>query len=164
VFRAPLPNGALLERYRDNGDYTDCYALDVTLPVAQTVYVGAFYTSWLFKIERWILGWAVAKPSTNDQALAIAKGDSSCFSAWSVEARNGNQLLMCDYQNRTRSWLMTMPLPDGGTRLFFGSAYARFRPDGKKDRAFGAGFYALLWFHKLYSRALLKAAGGNLQR
>jgi hypothetical protein len=163
VFRAPLPKGALLAHHRDNGAYTDCYALDVPGLVSQSDYVRAFYTSGLFKIERWILIWAVAKPSTDAEANALADGASNRFSAWTVEVRTDDQLLMCDYQARTRSWLMTAPLPSGGTRLYFGSAVVPFRPDGRKDRAFGVAFRLLLGFHKLYSRGLLRAARGNLR-
>jgi hypothetical protein len=162
VYRATLPEDALVAHYHDNGDYTDCYALDVPQIITQSDYIRAFYTSWLFKVERWILGWAVAKPSTDAEADALANSQSDCFSAWTVEARTNHQLVMCDYQKRTRSWLMTAALLSGGTRLYFGTAYARFRPNGKKDSAFGLGFYALLWFHKLYSRALLRAAQRNL--
>jgi hypothetical protein len=47
-----------------------------------------------------------------------------------------------------------MVAPDGaGTRLFFGSAVV---PD--RHGRMGAGFSALLWFHKIYSVALLRAA------
>jgi hypothetical protein len=163
VCRAPLPENALLMRYRDQGAYTDCYSLDVAGSVSQAVFVRAFYTSWLFKVERWILGWAVAKPSTDLEALALAKGESDQFSAWTVEARTPDQLLMCDYQSRTRSWLMTLPIA-GGTRLYFGSAVVPLRPNGDKDRAFGTAFHVLLGFHKLYSRALLRSARSNLVR
>lgn len=160
--RAPLSDGALLARYRDQGAYTDCYVLDVEGAVSQADYVSAFYTSWLFKVERWILGWAVAKPSTDAEALALVQGESDRFSAWTVEARTADQLLMCDYQSRTRSWLMTAPIAGGGTRLYFGSAVVPLRPNGDTDRAFGAAFHLLLGFHKLYSRALLRAARANL--
>jgi hypothetical protein len=162
VYRWPLPPGALLAHYRDNGAYTDCYTLDVSGPVSHSDFAHAFYTSWLFKIERWILSWAIAKPSTDIEALALAKGEKDRFSAWTVEARTADQLLMCDYQSRTRSWLMTEPIAGGGTRLYFGSAVVPFRPNGDTDRTFGAAFRLLLGFHKLYSRALLRAARGNL--
>lgn len=162
VIRAALPSEALLAHYRDKGAYTDCYVLDVAGAVSQADYVRAFYTSWLFKIERWILGWAVAKSSSDAEALALAAGDAERFSAWTVEGRTANQLLMCDYQSRTRSWLMAVPIDDVGTRLYFGSAVVPLRPNGDTDRAFGTAFYLLLGFHKLYSRALLRAARGNL--
>jgi hypothetical protein len=164
VRRMELPKGALLKSLRERGAYTDCYALDVDRAVSQADYIRAFYTSWLFKIERFILTWIVAKPSTDAQAAALARGEADCFSAWTVEGRTADQLLMCDYQARTRSWLMTEPLEGGmRTRLYFGSAVVPLRPDGRKDSAFGAAFHLLLGFHKLYSRALLQAARSNLR-
>jgi hypothetical protein len=158
VRRSALPRGALIGHYRDDGAYTDCYVLDVAGTVSQQAYVHAFYTSWLFKIERLIIAVAVRRPSTDAEAVAIAAGDTDRFSAWTVEARAADQLVMCDYQNRTRSWLMTVPLPNNGTRLYFGTAVAPQRPNGDSDRAFGIAFRLMLWFHKLYSHALLRAA------
>jgi hypothetical protein len=164
VRHTALPEGALLARYRDEGAYTDCYVLDVDGSVLQADYVRAFYTSWLFKIERFILTWAVVKPSTDAEAEALAAGERQAFAAWAAEGRTADQLLMCDYQQRTRSWLMTEPL-DGGasTRLYFGSAFVPRRPDGRSDRAFGFGFRLLLGFHKIYSRGLLRAARAKLE-
>ena len=104
-----LPIGALLGTYRDAGAYTDCYAVDMSQPVSQADYVEAFYTTWVFKLERWVLAMFVSKPSTDAQARALASGQADAFAAWSVEGRSGNQLLMCDFQRRTRSWLMSVP-------------------------------------------------------
>lgn len=163
VRKAALPVGAMLQKYRESGDYTDCYTLDVEGAVSQADYVRAFYISWLFKLERFILTWAVAKPSSDQDAAELATGEREAFAAWTVEGRAANQLLMCDYQKRTRSWLMTAPL-DGGkrTRLYFGSAVVSLRRDGRKAHAFGASFHLLLGFHKLYSCALLRAAAALL--
>jgi hypothetical protein len=164
VRRAALPEGALLARYRDEGAYTDCYVLDVDGAFLQADYVRAFYTSWLFKIERFILTWAVAKPSTDAEAEALAAGHREAFAAWTVEGRTADQLLMCDFQHRTRSWLKAELLGGGeSTRLYFGSAVVPLHPDGRKDRALGVAFHLLLGFHKLYSRALLRAARANLR-
>ncbi len=149
--------------YRDLGDYTDCFTIDVEKNISQADFIFAFYTSRLFKMERFILKWLVAKPSSDAQAKALALGKTDSFAAWSVEARTANQLLMCDYQSRTRSWLMTEPRNDStGTRLYFGSAVASKRPDGRQDRGFGFGFRLLLGFHVLYARGLLKAAKAGL--
>jgi hypothetical protein len=158
-----LPDGALLEQYRQSGAYTDCFVIEVDGDVAQSEFVCAFYTSWLFKVERYILTWAVNKLSNDTEAKALAQEHADRFAAWSVEARTAHQLLMCDYQQRTRSWLMTAPL-DGGrrTRLYFGTAVAPLRPNGQKDRAFGMAFHLLVGFHKIYARALLRAAAANL--
>src|SRR5580658_4723858 len=106
-----LPVGALLGTYRDAGAYTDCYAADMYRSVSQAEYVEAFYTTWVFKLERWVLAIFVSKPSTDAQARAMASGQADAFAAWSVEDRTGDQLLMCDFQRRTRSWLMSVPAP-----------------------------------------------------
>ena len=120
-------------------------------------YVEAFYTTWLFKLERWILKWALSRPSTDAQARELAAGALERFSAWRVEGRADNQLLMRDeFTGRTHSWLMTEARA-GGTRLYFGSVVLR-RGDGRLGGSFGL----LLGFHKLYSRLLLGAARRRL--
>jgi len=159
----PLPDHALLHAYTRNGSYTDCFATDVTAPVSHAQYVEAFYTTWVFKLERWILRWAVARPSTDEQARCLAAGALDKFAAWSVEQRANNQLLMCDYLGRTRSWLMTAPLPRGGTRLYFGSAVVPVRDKRTGEPTLGRSYSLLLGFHKLYSRVLLGAAARRLR-
>lgn len=124
-------------------------------------YVEAFYTTRLFRLERFILTWLVDKPSTDAEARSLAQGARDAFAAWSVEGRVGNQLLMCDFQSRTRSWLMIEP-GAASTRLYFGSGIVPRVIDGKKRM--GPGFRALLGFHKLYSRALLASARARLAR
>ena len=124
-----LPVGCLLECYRDNGAYTDCFVTEVDGTMEHSEYVYAFYTSWLFKIERFILRWVVNKPSNDKDAAVLALEGGDRFSAWSVEGRTANQLLMCDYQKRTRSWFMTTPLDSRKrTKLYFGSAVVPLRP------------------------------------
>lgn len=165
VQRAELPNSALLLRYQREGTHTDCYVLEVPDRVSHTDYVEAFYTTALFKTERWILAALVARPSTDAQARQLAAGELDRFAAWNVEARDENQLLMCDFQGRTRSWLMTAPgaMP-GSTRLYFGSAVVPVIDRHTGESRLGAGYSALLGFHKLYSRALLRAASRRLGR
>ena len=161
---SPLPDNALLATYARDGGYTDCYAVDVPGTISQEQYVAAFYTTAVFKLERMILRLAVSKPSTDTQARQLAAGSTDEFAAWRVEQRNETQLLMCDFTGRTRSWLMTLPLPaqrSGGTRLYFGSAIVPAHP-GKAGLGFT--FTALLSFHKLYSQTLLHAARNRLRR
>ncbi len=153
-----LPERALLARYLDTGAYTDCYSLSLECAVSQAEYVEAFYTSWIFKLERIILKWLAAKPSTDAEAKLLAAGTIHAFAAWTVEDRSPDQLLMCDFQGNTRSWFMTEPVGrEGGraTRLYFGSAVVPVHR---------APFRALLGFHKLYSRVLLRAAARRLVR
>ena len=160
-----LPNDSLLRKYDDSGAYTDCYSTEVAWSVSQAQYIGAFYTTWVFKLERLLLALFVSKPSTDFQAKALAAGELDSFAAWTVEGRTADQLLMCDFQGRTRSWLMSAPVPgDGstGTRLYFGSAVVPVANPRSGRKAMGFAFSALLGFHKIYSRVLLRAAVSRL--
>lgn len=157
-----LPEQSLLQRYVDSGDFTDCYSLDIQQPVSFEQYVEAFYCSWLFKLERWILTWAVRRPSTDAQAKQLALGTAKQFAAWDVEDRLDQQLLMCDLHQRTRSWLRSCATPTG-TRLYFGSAVVK-QSGGKENPKMGFVFAALSGFHALYSRALLRAAKARLAK
>ncbi|MDO8372388.1 MAG: hypothetical protein Q7T39_10710, partial [Polaromonas sp.] len=119
--------------------------------------------------ERLLLAWLVSKPSTDAQASQLASGTLDSFAAWSVEERCEDQLLMCDFQGRTRSWLMVVPAEGesaASTRLYFGSAVvpARAPRAGARTPGLGLTFRLLLGFHKLYSRALLFSAKSRLMR
>jgi hypothetical protein len=168
IRRSPLPADALLQRYAQTGAYTDCFALDVPGPVTHAAYVEAFYTTWVFKLERWLLARFVSRPSTDAEAEQLAAGQRGDFSAWTIEARVVDQLLMCDWYARTRSWLMVAPTDAGNaahaTRLYFGSAVVPQRDPRGGEPRMGAVFRALLGFHVLYSRVLLSAAALSLQR
>jgi hypothetical protein len=164
IQKSSLPHGALHASYAREGAYTDCYSTLIPRPVTHAEYINAFYTTWLFKLERWVLSWAVNKPSTDEQARQLANGEITNFAAWSLELRSPDQLLMCDFQGHTRSWLMVAPVSPGVTRLYFGSVVtSRLNPQTRK-RELGRGYRALMGFHKLYSRALLRAARGRLLR
>lgn len=159
----PLPDGALLARYQSDGAYADCYATDLGFAATHEQCVTAFYTTWLFKLERLILKWTIARPSSDAQAAELAAGRIEQFAAWRVEARAPDQLLLTDVYGRTRSWLMVTPLESGGTRLYFGSAVVP-RPHPRSGKPeLGLGFRALLGFHRLYSVALLSAARARLR-
>ena len=152
VAPAELPDGALLERYRAEGGHVDCYVAEVPRSVDLGQLITAFYTSAAFRPERWLISAVLGKKAQDSDVARLAAGETTRFSAWSVEARCDVQILLCDYQGRTRSWLMVKPI-DGGTRLHFGSAVvAQKRP---ADRAI---FSALLGFHRFYSRVLLNSA------
>lgn len=161
----PLPETAVLARYASDGGYTDCYRTEVDAAVTLSHYVEAFYTSPLFKLERFILRFAVRRPSSDAEARQLARGEIDRFAAWSVEDRDRRQLLMCDLFGQTRSWLMVEPRVDGvGTRLYFGSAVVPTPASVQRGRPqMGFMFRALLGFHRLYSRALLAAACRRLQ-
>jgi len=109
IAKCPLPPDALLRAYVRDGAYTDCYVTDIPRRVSHAHYVEAFYTTAVFRLERLLLAWFVAKPSTDAQARQLADGAIDAFAAWQVEGRSTNQLLLCDYAGSTRSWLMTAP-------------------------------------------------------
>lgn len=161
-----LPPAALLRKYDDGQSYTDSYCVEVGGDVPLVRLVTAFYTTPLFKLERFILKWLAQRPSTDRQAEEFAEGTADRFAAWVLEDRNEHQLLA--NAGRTRSWFMVEPVTRGEdvmvTRLYFGSAVvaADQSRDGRPN--LGVLFTALLGFHKLYSRALLRAAMLRLAR
>jgi hypothetical protein len=168
-----LPDDALLQRYRrvPTGDagstYTDCYRTRVAGRVSLAGYVYAFYTTWLFRLERRILQYVVSKPSSDHAARELADGLSADFAAWHVEARTPTELLMCDFQGRTRSWFMVeAEFEDGGafTVLRFGSAVVPKVDKGPGQERTGLAYRMLLPFHRLYSRLLLRATASRLLR
>ena len=158
IEKCTLPENALLQEYVRNGSYTDCYSITLDEEVLLANYVTAFYTTWLFKLERLILRWAIARPSSDAQAAQVAAGSINKFAAWTVEGRADGQLLMCDFQKRTRSWFMV-----AGRRLYFGSAVVPVRDPDTGEKSLGSTYSILLGFHRLYSRALLHCAKSRLQ-
>ena len=164
VHRRALPAHALTSGYERAGAYTDCYVADIAHAVTHAQFVEAFYTTWLFRLERLVLRALLGMRSTDAEAAELARARREKFAAWSVEARAENQLLMCDFQGKTRSWLMVETIPDGATRLYFGSVVV---PEVHADtgaKRLTAGFRLLLGFHQVYSRALLRAARTRLRR
>ena len=153
---AQLPADSLLDRYRQAGDYTDCRVAELPNSVSLAELISAFYNSAAFRPERWLLGTVLARGADAADVASLAAGTTARFAAWSVEARSADQILLCDLQGRTRSWLMAKPLPRG-TRLYFGSALVTLRS--------GSGsfvFRALLEFHRVYSHLLLRSAAKAL--
>ena len=144
-----LPSNALLQKYAKAGVYTDCFSTEVPANHSLAEFVEAFYTTWLFKLERFILKVAVSRPSTDEQVRELTAGTLDAFAAWTVEERDEHQLLMCDFREHTRSWFMVAP-----GKLYFGSAVVPIeRPTYKW----------LIGLHRLYSRVLLSTARSRLQ-
>ena len=166
ILPSEIPENTLLRRYREGGSYADCYVTEVGGAVSQAAFVQAFYTTALFKAERLLLKCLASRPSTDQEAKELAAGSRNAFAAWRVEDRDASQLLVS--AGRTRSWFMVVPVNGNAagasaTRLFFGSAViARPSREGGKPEL-GFVFHALLGFHKLYSRALLRAAVSRLR-
>ena len=159
VVAAPLPDGALLRAYAERGALVDCWS--VTLPPALdlTDYLLGFAHSWLFRLERRVLGWA-GRPTSATDVQALAMGSAQDFAFWRVEARVRDQLLMAVQGGRIRSWWMVERLPQGGTRLLFGSALLPRGGDSRWQRFGLAG--VLVGLHHAYARALLAAAARRL--
>lgn len=157
-----LPASALLHSYLNAGAYTDCYTVDMGGTVTLPEFIVAFYTTPLFKLERTLLGWFAARPSTDMGAKQLAEGLVDSFAVWHVEARESDQLLLADFSGRTKSWLMIETVQDAGTgmrtRLYFGSAVV---PQGHKQ-SMNLAFHVLSGLHKLYSKLLLAAARSRI--
>jgi hypothetical protein len=156
-----VPTHSLLRKYKDSAGFADCYFIEVTGRVTQAAYIAAFYTSVLFKLERTLLRYLVSKPATDADVKLLAEGQALKFSAWHLEAQTTAELLLADYTGRTRSWLMAEPTDAlaAATRLYFGSAVL---PRARKP-GMGWVFHALLGFHRLYSRMLLRAASRRVR-
>ncbi len=160
ISASELPSGAFLAEYSKTGAYTDCYSVEVSQHVDLPEYVEAFYTTPIFKIERFILARLAGMPSIDRDAHDLAHGQVSRFAAWEVESRASDQVILA--AGRTRSWLMVDSIESGDSpscRLYFGSAVV---PAGSGK--LGWHFKALLGFHKLYSRILLGSAVRRLNR
>jgi hypothetical protein len=157
------PPGALTQRYKDAGAYVDCFWAPLSRPVTLAEFVSAFYTTWLFRLERWILRFAAARPSTDDEAHELARGERDSFAAWTVEARARDQLLVRDFTGRTCSWFMVAPTAGmPGTRLYFGSVVIPVRDSRTGAASLGPVHGRLIGFHRVYSRLLLRAAARRL--
>ena len=170
IKQVAVPADALLCTFRGGRHpqlwhaYRDCFTVSIDGAVTLAQFVMAFYTTPLFRVERWLLGLLARGASTDAEAAAVAAGTGERFAVWSVGARSDSELLMCDRYERTRSWFRIVPGNSGGrlqTVLYFGSAVAARRAPTGALRM-GAGFGALLAFHRLYSRLLLAAAWRRL--
>lgn len=121
----------------------------------------AFYTTPIFKLERLILKLVVSKPSSDTQLDLLIEGGVDEFSAWTIEHRCKNQLLMCDFQGRTRSWFMIEALEGKNgkqTKLYFSSAVVSSKKRNTNMGSSSLGFRPLFWFHRKYSMVLLLSA------
>lgn len=157
VSASPLPPGALLQRYADSGDFVDCFTCTLAKDIRLTRYIDAFFSSAAFWAERQGLKLMNFHPGDRNQVAALARGDTTEFSAWRVEERTNTQLLLCDVKAQTRSWLMVDPAKEGSTQLYFGSAIIK-QPGSDASPKMPLGFRILMGFHAMYSRALLKSA------
>ena len=149
VVNQDIPPGRLIADYAERaGHFTDCYSCVVPGQVTLADYVAAFYTTPLFRAERFVLRVAARAPSTDAQARAVADGQSERFAIWTVETRRGNELMMAERSGRTKSWLkVVVPVRSKSGDLVLGPVF---------DSLKGA--------HTFYARALLAAAARRVQR
>ena len=162
-----IPAGSLLAAYAESpevgtvANYCDCYSMRIEASISLPDYLYAFYTSPAFSIERKLLALALQVPSSDEDARAMATDRSSRFSAWRVENRLDNEILLRFPKSNTASWLMVRPCPDKdseSTELLFGSVVFPKTPDTR----LGMVFHALSGFHRFYSKILLNSAGKRL--
>lgn len=161
VTQSPLPQGALIQRYSDAGDFVDCFTCRVPAAVSLQRYIQAFYSSGVFWAERQGLKLMNFHPGNSAQVTSLAAGETDVFSAWTVEARTDSQLLLCDVNAQTRSWLMAALADDQTTQLYFGSVIVK-QPGSAENPKMPLGFRLVMGFHEVYSKALLKAAARTL--
>lgn len=159
-----VPEHSFLASCKDSGAFTDCYTITVPGNLGLAEFIEAFYTTRLFKTERWLLAKILACPSSDNQVRDLAYSAANDFFAWRVEQRSDREILLAFGQ--TRSWLYVEPLSETlkngetpATRLYFGSAVFPARTSGK----FSFLFHALGGFHHIYSRCLLAAAAKRIQ-
>ena len=150
----PVPQDALLQRYvAQAGCYTDCFAATLPRAVALPEFITAFYTTWLFRLERAVLTVAMRRRIRDTDVAALASGAGDRFAAWTVEARHADQILLCDITGGTRSFLAVDETAHGGSRLLFGSAVVP-----SKSGKLSPVVKVLTPLHQVYSRSLLHLA------
>ena len=162
IEKCPVPANTMLDTYSMTGAYTDCYLTEIPGHVSFPEFIFSFYTTPLFRLERLILTMTVSKPSTDVQARQLADSEIEKFAAWHVENRSENELLMCDFLGRTRSWFKVIPINETRTKLYFGSAISSRRDPRTGKLSLGLGFQALLGFHQIYSVLLLYSAKSRM--
>jgi hypothetical protein len=166
VNECPIPEGtALYSIAQEEGVYTDCYTTGLDIDISFADYVAAFYTTRIFKAERFVLALLARAPSSDDEARQLAMRGRDHFAIWRVQLQTDTQLLM--QAGRTRSWLMIDHDPGQShakTRLMFGSVVMPITNHRTGQPKMGALFSAFLGGHKLYSKLLLSGARKQLLR
>lgn len=154
-----VPQDGLLHRYvAQDGAYTDCFEVMHPMEADLPAFITAFYTTWLFRLERAVLTVLLRRRIRDADVTALAEGGVD-FAAWRVEDRAEGQILLCDLSGATRSWLAVAPKEGGTTRLLFGSAVVPW--DGQPLSRF---VRVLIPAHRFYSRALLRLAEWRLRK
>ena len=154
-----VPRDAQLYRYvEQDGAYTDCFEVMHPMEADLSAFISAFYTTWLFRLERVVLTVSLRRRIRDADVAALAEGAGQ-FAAWTVENRAEGQILLCDLSGATRSWLAVAPKEGGTTRLLFGSAVV-----ARDGQPLPGLVRALIPAHRFYSRALLRCAEWRLRK
>jgi hypothetical protein len=169
VISTAVPDGSLLAQYENVtadqtvSNYCDCYSTIIDRKVDLQEFVYAFYTSKVFSVERKILATVLRIPTTDEHAKQLSLGNTDSFSAWTVETRLDNEMLLREPRSRTASWFMVrqeVGATSDRTQLLFGSVV--FPKNDQKG--LGILFHSLSTFHTYYSHALLRSAYKGLHR
>ena len=105
----------------------------------------------------------MSERSRPNQKSEKIKGDEFVFMALGGLGEIGMNTYLYGYgPPNARSWLMVDPVGHGVTRLYFGSAVVPVTNARTGSAGLGTAFVALLGFHKLYTRILLRAASMRL--
>ena len=149
VRRAEVPASSLIARYlSDPASHVDAYVTTGDATLEQ--FVRVFFSTPTFRSERHLLGLG-GKVSSDQQVDDLASGVGSAMAAWVVEDRNETELLLTVPGSPIRTWLAV-----GRAELWFGSAIVA---EGGKVPFLAK---ALMPFHHVYSRTLLRAAANRV--
>ena len=101
-------------------------------------------------------------PTIDEHAKQLSLGNADSFSAWTVETRLDNEILLREPRSRKASWFMVrhdVEFSGNGIELLFGSVV--FPKNDQK--ALGVLFHSISSFHTYYSFALLRSAHNCLR-
>ena len=154
-----VPSEGLLQAYVGRGaTYTDCFEVMTPSVVELPDFIEAFYTTWLFQMERSVLMLLLRRRIRDMEVRALATGAES-FAAWRVERREEAEILLRERSGHTCSYLAVSDREGGGTRLIFGSAVV-----AAEGKPLGRMISAMIPLHRLYSKALLGLAERKLRK
>lgn len=94
----------------------------------------------------------------------MSGGTTDEHAAWRVEAREADQVLLCDFLSYTRCWLMAERTGPSATTLWFSTAIVARRTRADGTPRLTRRFQALLPFHRRYAPILLAGAARHLER
>lgn len=150
------PATSFLVQQAGPGDHLDCFQVTLERPVDLPAFLFAFYTSPLFRMERFVLSAKLRRWIGVAEAQALA-GGAKDYAIWQVLDRDPGQILLGDTLWGTRSWLSVVPDGDG-TVLRFGSRVPA------KNGVLHPLARASLPLHVIYARGLLRSAARRLDK